>query len=73
MFQQDRHIAEKIVLELGGEVSIESSYDPTSTHLICLKPSRNEKILSSIAAGKWVLHYLYIEACKTENKFVDVS
>ncbi|XP_023248158.1 DNA topoisomerase 2-binding protein 1 [Copidosoma floridanum] len=68
---KDRSGAEKVVLELGGEVSSESAFDPTATHLICLKPSRNEKILSSIAAGKWVLHYLYIEACKEEKTFVN--
>lgn len=59
--------------ELGGEVSCESAYDPSSTHLLCMKPARNEKVLSSIAAGKWVLHSSYVEACNKENKFLNVS
>ncbi|XP_058791574.1 DNA topoisomerase 2-binding protein 1 isoform X2 [Phymastichus coffea] len=68
---KDKGIAEKFIKEHGGEVSTESSFDPTATHLLCLKPARNEKILSSIAAGKWVLHYHYIEACIEENKFIN--
>ncbi|XP_011498023.1 PREDICTED: DNA topoisomerase 2-binding protein 1-A [Ceratosolen solmsi marchali] len=68
---KDKGIAEKLIKELGGEVSVESAFDETATHLLCLKPARNEKVLSSIAAGKWVLHYLYIEACNDEKKFVN--
>lgn len=70
---QEKAIAEKLIKEMGGEVSTESSFDITATHLLCLKPARNEKVLGSIASGKWVLHYLYIEACRDEKKFVDVS
>ncbi|XP_023318938.1 DNA topoisomerase 2-binding protein 1-A isoform X3 [Trichogramma pretiosum] len=68
---KEKSPAEKLILSLGGEVSTESSYDPTATHLLCFKPARNEKVLSSIAAGKWVLHYFYIEACANVNGFVD--
>ncbi|XP_016844726.1 DNA topoisomerase 2-binding protein 1-A [Nasonia vitripennis] len=68
---KEKAIAEKLIKELGGEVSTESSFDITATHLLCLKPARNEKVLGSIASGKWVLHYLYIEACRDEKKFVD--
>ncbi|KAJ8681698.1 hypothetical protein QAD02_017490 [Eretmocerus hayati] len=68
---RDKGIAEKVILDLGGEVSTGSAFDNSATHLICMKPSRNEKILSSIAAGKWVLHYRYIEACDNEKRFVN--
>lgn len=58
---------------LGGEVSTLASYDPACTHLITLQPSRNEKILSCMAAGKWILHAKYVDACVAKNEFVDVS
>ena len=34
--------------------------------------SRNEKFLASIASGKWVLHKSYFEACRQEQRFVEV-
>lgn len=58
---------------LGGNVSNASSYDPTCSHLICSLPSRNEKILSCMAAGKWILHAKYVEACAAKKDFVPVS
>ena len=36
-------------------------------------PTRNEKYLACVAAGKWILHKSYFEACRKENSFVDVS
>ena len=36
-------------------------------------PTRNEKYLACVAAGKWILHKSYFEACRRENSFVDVS
>lgn len=62
---------EKVILNLGGEVSTESTFDSTATHLLCMKPSRNEKILCSIASGKWILHANYIKDCEIANKFLD--
>ena len=73
IFVKDKSIAEKLIIDLGGEVSTESAFDSSATHLICSKPARNEKVLSSIASGKWVLHYSYIEACNKENRFLNVS
>lgn len=34
--------------------------------------TRNEKFLASLAAGKWVLHKSYFEACRQEQRFVEV-
>ena len=35
--------------------------------------SRTEKFLGACAAGKWVLHKSYMEACRAEHRFVEVS
>lgn len=36
-------------------------------------PTRNEKYLAALATGKWVLHKSYLEACRVEGAFVEVS
>ena len=36
-------------------------------------PMRNEKYLASLASGKWVLHKSYLEACREQEKFVQVK
>ena len=36
-------------------------------------PTRNEKYLAALATGKWVLHKSYLEACRVEKGFVEVS
>ncbi|GFR12558.1 DNA topoisomerase 2-binding protein 1-A [Trichonephila clavata] len=60
----------EIIKTLGGEVSDEKAFDISSTHLILEKPIKNEKLLSSIASGKWVLHPQYFTACEEQMKFV---
>ncbi|KAK9879087.1 hypothetical protein WA026_003900 [Henosepilachna vigintioctopunctata] len=57
--------------KLGANVSESSSYDPNSTHLLCPKPARNEKTLSCMASGKWILHTNYVDACVNAEKFLD--
>ncbi|XP_022903997.2 DNA topoisomerase 2-binding protein 1-like isoform X1 [Onthophagus taurus] len=61
----------KQIGELGGKVSTLPFYDPDGTHLLAPKPQRTEKMLSCIAAGKWILHPSYIEACTKENRFLN--
>ncbi|XP_011313192.1 DNA topoisomerase 2-binding protein 1 isoform X2 [Fopius arisanus] len=68
---KDRENHEALIRKLGGEVSAESVFDDSATHLLCLRPSRNEKMLGSIAGGKWVLHPSYLRACETAGHFVD--
>lgn len=71
----DADVRQEIVNQLkhlGAEVSELSSYDPTCTHLICPKPSRNEKTLACIAAGKWILHTSYATESYKSNKLLDV-
>lgn len=63
----------KQIEQLGGLVSDLSNYDPSCTHLLCTKPARNEKSLSCMAAGKWVLHVSYLKKSVEAGKFLDVS
>ncbi|XP_053455562.1 DNA topoisomerase 2-binding protein 1 isoform X1 [Nycticebus coucang] len=60
------HLIEK----LGGLVIEKQSFDPSCTHIVVGHPLRNEKYLASVAAGKWVLHRSYLEACRTAGHFV---
>jgi topoisomerase (DNA) II binding protein 1 len=66
---QRESVTEKIE-GLGGRVSDLNSYDPKCTHLICPKPARNEKTLSCMAAGKWILHVSYVDKCVAAGKFL---
>ncbi|XP_057320530.1 DNA topoisomerase 2-binding protein 1-A isoform X3 [Microplitis mediator] len=68
---KDRPSYEEAIRQLGGEISTDANFDPTATHLLCIRPSRNEKMLGSIASGKWVLHCSYIRACENAGEFVD--
>lgn len=63
----------QVIRDLGGDVSTEASFDISATHLLCIRLSRNDKILGSIAAGKWVLHCMYLRDSELEGKFLDVS
>lgn len=70
---KDKAAFEKTIQNLNGEVSTEINFDETATHLLCIRPSRNEKMLGSIAAGKWVLHCSYLRDSEKEKSFLDVS
>uniref|UniRef100_A0A8C0LQ24 DNA topoisomerase 2-binding protein 1 n=1 Tax=Canis lupus dingo TaxID=286419 RepID=A0A8C0LQ24_CANLU len=59
------HLIEK----LGGLVIEKQCFDPNCTHIVVGHPLRNEKYLASVAAGKWVLHRSYLEACRTAGHF----
>lgn len=64
---------ENIITSLGGEVSRTTDFDPDATHVVCLKPGRNEKLLGSIAGGKWVVHVNYILDSESNEAFLNVS
>ncbi|XP_046481485.1 DNA topoisomerase 2-binding protein 1 isoform X1 [Neodiprion pinetum] len=68
---KDRGDYEKVIVELGGDFSKEPNYDMSATHLLCMKPARNEKLLASIAAGKWVLHCYYLRDSEEAGMFLD--
>ena len=73
MSPQERISYSAIVEELGGEVCSSQGFSPTCTHVIVGRPSRSEKYLAAIAAGKWVLHTSYLETSLKEGGFVEVS
>ncbi|XP_029032844.2 DNA topoisomerase 2-binding protein 1 isoform X2 [Osmia bicornis bicornis] len=68
---KDRTAYEQVIKDLGGDVSSDPTFDITATHLLCIRPSRNEKMLGSIASGKWVLHCMYLRDSEQEGKFLD--
>ncbi|XP_050996005.1 DNA topoisomerase 2-binding protein 1 [Acomys russatus] len=59
-----------LIKNLGGSVIEKQCSDPSCTHMVVGYPLRNEKYLASMAAGKWVLHRSYLEACRTAGHFV---
>ncbi|KAK7808113.1 hypothetical protein U0070_009427 [Myodes glareolus] len=59
-----------LIKKLGGLVIEKQCSDPRCTHMVVGYPLRNEKYLASMAAGKWILHRSYLEACRTAGCFV---
>lgn len=47
-------------------------FDPSCSHIVVGQPLRNEKYLAAMAAGKWILHRSYLEACRAVGRFVQV-
>ncbi|XP_033326690.2 mutagen-sensitive 101 [Megalopta genalis] len=68
---KDRITFEQVIKDLGGDVSVDANFDMSATHLLCIRPSRNEKMLGSIASGKWILHCMYLRDSEQEGKFLD--
>ncbi|XP_060810471.1 DNA topoisomerase 2-binding protein 1-A [Amyelois transitella] len=60
----------EMIQYLGGEVCEGAELDPAATHLLCAAPGRSEKMLGSVAAGRWVLHPAYIPRSRACGKFV---
>ncbi|XP_074051938.1 DNA topoisomerase 2-binding protein 1 isoform X2 [Macrotis lagotis] len=59
-----------LIEELGGLVLEKQCFDSSCTHIIVGHPLRNEKYLASMAAGKWILHRSYLEACRAAGHFI---
>ncbi|KAK6180631.1 hypothetical protein SNE40_008642 [Patella caerulea] len=59
-----------LIEQLGGKFVDGQNYDSAATHLVTGCPGRNEKFLACVAAGKWILHKSYFEACRQQHKFV---
>lgn len=57
---------------VGGIVLDKQSFDPSCSHIIVGTPLRNEKYLAAMAAGKWILHRSYLEACRSVGRFIQV-
>ncbi|XP_016418541.1 DNA topoisomerase 2-binding protein 1 [Sinocyclocheilus rhinocerous] len=68
---QERIDYSHLIEELGGVVLEKQSFDPSCTHVIVGYPLRNEKYLAAMAAGKWILHRSYLEACRAEGHFIE--
>nr|AAP03894.2 Xmus101 [Xenopus laevis] len=67
---QERIDYSQLIEELGGVVIEKQCFDPSCTHIVVGHPLRNEKYLASMAAGKWVLHRSYLEACRAAKRFI---
>ncbi|CAG5053705.1 unnamed protein product [Parnassius apollo] len=59
-----------MILHLGGAVSEGAELDPLATHLLCAAPGRSEKMLGSVAAGRWVLHPAYVARSRAAGTFL---
>ncbi|XP_034562035.1 DNA topoisomerase 2-binding protein 1 [Notolabrus celidotus] len=66
---QERIDYSHLIEELGGVVLDKQSFDPSCSHIIVGTPLRNEKYLAAMAAGKWILHRSYLEACRSVGRF----
>ncbi|XP_061130917.1 DNA topoisomerase 2-binding protein 1-A-like [Syngnathus typhle] len=67
---QERIHYSHLIEELGGIILDKQSFDPTCSHIIVGTPLRNEKYLAAMAAGKWILHRSYLEACRSVGRFI---
>ncbi|KAG7488805.1 hypothetical protein MATL_G00037920 [Megalops atlanticus] len=67
---QERIDYSHLIDELGGVVLDKQCFDPSCSHIIVGQPLRNEKYLAAMAAGKWILHRSYLEACRAVGHFV---
>ncbi|XP_072935545.1 DNA topoisomerase 2-binding protein 1 [Epargyreus clarus] len=60
----------EMIRYLGGVVCEGAELDVDATHLLCSAPGRSEKMLGSIAAGKWVLHPAYVARSRAVGSFL---
>lgn len=66
--EEDRKKFAAFLIGQGVEFSDLAMCDPTATHIVAPKLSRSEKMLGSIASGKWVLHSSYMDACMAAGR-----
>uniref|UniRef100_A0A182Q3E0 BRCT domain-containing protein n=1 Tax=Anopheles farauti TaxID=69004 RepID=A0A182Q3E0_9DIPT len=60
------------IKQLNGQLTSDPNrYDATCTHILCGKPNRGEKMLSGIAAGKWLLSTKYLDDSFEAGYFLD--
>ncbi|XP_078670927.1 DNA topoisomerase 2-binding protein 1-like isoform X2 [Branchiostoma floridae x Branchiostoma belcheri] len=71
MTPQEKMDYSGLIEELGGEVIDKQTFDPRCTHIVVGNPNRNEKYLSALAMGRWILHRSYMEACREAKAFVE--
>ncbi|BHF61715.1 DNA topoisomerase 2-binding protein 1 [Sparganum proliferum] len=68
--QEERERYANVIHELGGELDNGLAVSEATTHLILHAPTRSEKFLMSLAAGKWVLHKSYLDACSAASTWL---
>ncbi|VVC42874.1 Hypothetical protein CINCED_3A012245, partial [Cinara cedri] len=66
----ERQRYEDAIEKLGAQVLRSSMFSKDVTHILTHLPNKSEKYLCSLAAGKWILHPSYIDACLEENCFL---
>ncbi|MGH0124510.1 UNVERIFIED_CONTAM: hypothetical protein FKN15_018997 [Acipenser sinensis] len=71
--QHKESLTDSKLAGFGGVVLEKQCFDPSCTHIIVGHPMRNEKYLASMAAGKWILHRSYLEACRAVGHFIEVG
>ncbi|XP_066278683.1 DNA topoisomerase 2-binding protein 1-like [Branchiostoma lanceolatum] len=71
MTPQEKMDYSGLIEELGGEVIDKQTFDPRCSHIVVGNPNRNEKYLSALAMGRWILHRSYMEACREAKAFVE--
>lgn len=64
---EKEEISEKIICFKNCEIINGNGFDDSCTHMICKTLIRNEKILSAIASGKWILKPEYVTESYEEN------
>ncbi|KAM6953301.1 DNA topoisomerase 2-binding protein 1 [Aplochiton taeniatus] len=70
LIPQERIDYSHLIEELGGVVLDKQCFDPSCSHIIVGTPLRNEKYLAAMAAGKWILHRSYLEACRSMGHYI---
>ncbi|CAH0722992.1 unnamed protein product, partial [Brenthis ino] len=61
----------EMITHLRGAVCEGAEPDARATHLLCAAPGRSEKMLGSVAAGRWVLHPAYVVRSRQHGGFLD--
>lgn len=63
------------IKSIGGKLGTNNGMVPCSncTHIIAVQLKRSAKILTAIAAGKWVMSLDYIKESIKAGKFLNVS
>ncbi|XP_057375233.1 DNA topoisomerase 2-binding protein 1-A-like [Daphnia carinata] len=71
MSQEDRDSCTEILEILGGTVVRANQCDPACTHLVVAKLRCKVKLLTSIAAGKWIVHPGWVYQSEKMGRLVD--
>ena len=63
---------EEALSKLGGRVANNATgFDPLATHMITSKVARSEKILCTVASGRWFLHPSYITESLSQGRWLE--